>query len=72
MRHVHVAPMGDIIEHNLGKSSECPCNPRVEINEGCPMVIHDAMDGREPNTPTHITAKDPKTTGWGVYDTDTY
>jgi hypothetical protein len=42
---VNVCPLGDKIEH--GENTTCPCVPRVEIENGEMIVVHNAADARE-------------------------
>lgn len=54
---VHVYPLGDLIDHQTESvdGSDCLCEPQVEWldeetglpYEGGPLVIHNAIDGRE-------------------------
>ena len=44
---LHVFPINDFLEHVVDGSSECPCNPRIEIVNGEELVIHNSWDGRE-------------------------
>lgn len=41
----HVTPIGDLKEHE--EKSTCPCEPRVEIENGHMIIIHNSYDGRE-------------------------
>ena len=48
--HVHVSPLGDLIEHDL--EGECVCGPRSEPvprDDGSMgwVVVHASLDGRE-------------------------
>jgi hypothetical protein len=43
---VHVAPVADLVEHQL--DSECCCGPELEVAEGsADLWIHHSLDGRE-------------------------
>ena len=42
---IHVLPINDLIEHE--ETSTCPCRPKVEMENGEMIVIHNAMDNRE-------------------------
>jgi len=52
---IHVYPLEDLIEHRTEESADevtCPCEPTIEwVHEGQPLeepiVIHNAIDGRE-------------------------
>lgn len=47
---IHVYPVDDLIEHNTENGMECQCSPRLSIpepDEKCPIIIHNALDGRE-------------------------
>lgn len=52
MKHTHVYPVSDLIEHNIGIVDDdysCQCNPSFEYDfddDSC-IVVHDAMDRRE-------------------------
>lgn len=42
----HLYPLDDWIEHKL-EGTGCVCEPRLEIEDGEMIVIHNAADGRE-------------------------
>jgi len=42
---MNVLPVGDIDQHT--ESSDCPCNPTVEILGSKLYIIHNAWDNRE-------------------------
>lgn len=42
----HVYPLNDDKEHTL-EGLGCECKPRVEIENGREIVIHNSYDGRE-------------------------
>lgn len=44
-----VAPLDDLIEHEVDCFDECVCGPRVEVMEehGRAIVSHASLDGRE-------------------------
>jgi hypothetical protein len=48
MKHWHVFPKNDLIEHNT-QSNECPCAPFLDyhFDEDFCIVVHSAMDRRE-------------------------
>jgi hypothetical protein len=46
--HYHVTPVDDWQNHKEGDSSDCDCNPKVELLEnGNTLVTHNSYDGRE-------------------------
>ncbi len=52
MNSVHVAPVGDLIEHDTSGESDCVCGPRsrpVKREDGSVgwVVTHSSLDGRE-------------------------
>lgn len=42
---VQILPALDAIGHEL--SQDCICGPEVEQTTGCPLVVHNSLDGRE-------------------------
>ena len=46
MTMIHVLPIDDLEPH-IESGTSCKCNPRVEIEEGELIVIHNAFDMRE-------------------------
>jgi len=51
LKHNHIYPVNDLIEHNtgiVGDEYSCQCNPEFEynFNENFCIVKHDAMDRR--------------------------
>lgn len=52
MSTVHVAPVGDLVEHDIGDNGECVCGPRyvpVKRADGSVgwVVTHNSLDGRD-------------------------
>ena len=43
---MHVTPEGDIREH-VTEGDLCPCLPRIRLEEGARLVVHNSYDGRE-------------------------
>ena len=43
---MHIYPINDLKEHNIF-STNCECNPKIEIHNGVMLVIHNAFDQRE-------------------------
>jgi len=43
---VHVVPLNDLLSHNTD-SSECRCDPKIEVDGGHLLIIHNSYDGRE-------------------------
>ena len=47
---LHVYPTNDLIEHDVDHGVTCQCNPSIkppEQGEKRPIIIHNALDGRE-------------------------
>lgn len=42
----HIYPLNDWIEHKL-EGTGCVCEPRIEIEDGELIVIHNSADGRK-------------------------
>lgn len=42
---INVYPINDLKEHEL--SSTCECVPRIEVENGEMILIHNSFDGRE-------------------------
>lgn len=65
--HVHVTPLGDLIEHDTEHREDCPCGPVVEPVERADgsfgwLYVHHALDGREFREPDYTG---PSMVGWG-------
>jgi hypothetical protein len=43
---IHILPIDDLEPH-IESGTSCKCNPKVEIEEGELIVIHNAFDLRE-------------------------
>jgi hypothetical protein len=41
---IHVMPVDDLKEHVF---ENCPCNPRIEVEGGNLIYVHNSWDGRE-------------------------
>jgi len=46
MKIIHVVPLNDWFEHNED-GTECHCGPRIIVENGVSIVIHNAYDDRE-------------------------
>lgn len=46
---VHIVPVNDLVPHHY--STTCWCRPTIEIEGRIDIVSHNAMDGREQETP---------------------
>jgi hypothetical protein len=46
---VHVYPIGDLREHvTIGyPKRQCWCEPEIDEGNGCIVVVHNSLDGRE-------------------------
>ncbi len=45
---IHVYPVNDMIDHKLD-GTMCVCEPRLVIDSGEMIVVHNSADGREYN-----------------------
>jgi hypothetical protein len=49
--HLHVVPVGDLIEHDTEHQEGCVCGPDVELNETRAgdgwIYVHHSLDQRE-------------------------
>lgn len=59
--HVHVLPLGDVVEHEERNDGECVCGPAVEYvarpdGSGGWLFTHHSADGRELSEPDRRTA----------------
>lgn len=43
----HIEPVNDLKPHDCSVNSQCWCDPAVEIDGDCVLVIHVSADGRE-------------------------
>ena len=43
---LHVFPLDDLLPHST-ESTECMCDPEIEVCGGKLIIIHNAYDGRE-------------------------
>ena len=50
---MEVMPFNDLIEHTGGE--DCVCGPDSEVGfrEGCIIIVHHSLDGREMNEREH-------------------
>jgi len=46
VRTVQVVPEDDLVGHDT-EGKECVCGPAIDFSGQRPLVIHDALDGRE-------------------------
>jgi hypothetical protein len=44
---IHVSPLEDLQEHQLGGHTRCWCNPDVDPDPAGDLVRHNSLDGRE-------------------------
>jgi hypothetical protein len=45
---LHVVPVDDLVEHDIGEDGDCVCGPDVEFREdGEILYVHHSLDGRE-------------------------
>lgn len=44
--NVHVYPLNDLQEH-ITTGTDCPCNPRVDLEGATLVIIHNSFDHRE-------------------------
>lgn len=42
---INIYPLDDLKEHIF--DSTCECNPRIELEEGEMILVHNSFDGRE-------------------------
>ena len=42
---IHIIPLGDLHEHIVG--TNCPCEPKIEVEGEVLIYIHNAWDHRE-------------------------
>jgi hypothetical protein len=44
---IHVSPLEDLREHQLGGHTRCWCSPAVDPDRAGDLVVHQSLDGRE-------------------------
>lgn len=42
---LHIYPIDDVIQHNLGQTTFCNCNPIVEEHDNHTVIIHNRVGG---------------------------